>query len=158
MSLRISEMIQRTPQGDEYLEVIIPPYTPGTNRKVYLQDILSMVTSSLLTLETVDVSGGTITLDLNSIDQMMYVGSASFGTPKTIALSNATNGLVIDFKFNLSNVAAVLTFPTSFTMQTTDLRWNDGAHTFTPSATGKHEFSATFDGTDWDLKITNPYA
>lgn len=158
MSLRISEMLQRTPLGNEYLEVIIPPYTTGTNRKVYLQDILDMVASPLMTLTTTDVSGGTITLDLESLDQKMYVGSTSFGTPKTIALSNATNGLVIDFKFNLSNVAAVLSFPSSFTMQTTDLRWNDGAHTFTPAATGLHEFSATFDGTDWHLKATNPYA
>lgn len=39
-SLRISDFIQRTPDGQEYFEVIIPPFTPGTNRKVLLSDII----------------------------------------------------------------------------------------------------------------------
>lgn len=108
-------------------------------------------------VDDVDSSGGTITFDLNSKVQRMFRSPDSFATPKTIALSNTTNGLVIDFKLIMSDVAAVLSFPTNFTMQTTDLRWNDSAHTFTPSATGEHEFSATFDGTDWDMKATNPY-
>lgn len=38
-NLRISELIQRTPIGDEYFEVIISPFTPGTNRKVLLSDL-----------------------------------------------------------------------------------------------------------------------
>lgn len=108
-------------------------------------------------VNNVDTSGGTITLNLNSKVQRMFRSPDSFATPKTIALSNTTNGLVIDFKLIMSDVAAVLTFPTNFTMPTTDLRWNDSAHTFTPSATGEHEFSATFDGTDWDMKATNPF-
>lgn len=37
--LRISELTQRTPDGTEYFEVIIPPFTPGTNRKVLLSDL-----------------------------------------------------------------------------------------------------------------------
>lgn len=108
-------------------------------------------------VSNVDSSGATITLNLNSKVQRMFRSPDSFATPKTIALSNTTNGLVIDFKLIMSDVAAVLTFPTNFTMPTTDLRWDDSAHTFTPSAIGEHEFSATFDGTDWDMKATNPF-
>lgn len=40
--LRISELIQRTPNGQEYIEVIIPPFTPGTNRKVLLSDLAAI--------------------------------------------------------------------------------------------------------------------
>jgi hypothetical protein len=36
---KISGLIQRTPDGTEYFEVIIPPFSPGTNRKVLLSDL-----------------------------------------------------------------------------------------------------------------------
>lgn len=42
---RISELIQRTPNGQEFLEVIIPPFTSGTNRKVLLSDISTYLLS-----------------------------------------------------------------------------------------------------------------
>jgi hypothetical protein len=121
--------------------------------------VVSGGVGSQLTRETVDVSGGTITLDFDDRKERLFIGSASFGTPKTIALANDTAALCMNFKFNFSNVAAVLTFPTTFTMQTLDsLRWNDGAHTFTPSATGLHVFTATYDGTDWHLTASGPYS
>jgi hypothetical protein len=113
----------------------------------------------VLDLATPSTAGGTITLDFNNQVQRMFVGSASFATPKTIALSNDTNGLVLNLVLTLTNVAAVLTFPSTFTMLATEggARWNDGAKTFTPAATGKHEFSATWDGTDWNMKATTTY-
>lgn len=43
--LRISELTQRTPDGLEYFEVIIPPFSPGTNRKVLLSDIFAQLNS-----------------------------------------------------------------------------------------------------------------
>lgn len=160
---KISQLIQRTPNGQEYLEVIIPPFTAGTNRKVLLSDIIALVAAQNdLDLATTSTAGGTITLDMNSQVQRMFVGSTSFGTAKAIALSNDTDAfesaiaLVFNLVLTLTNAAAVLTFPISFTMQ--DSRWNDVAHTFTPIGTGKHEFSATWDGTDWNLKATYPYS
>lgn len=98
-------------------------------------------------------AGGTITLDMDSRVQKIFVGSASFGTAKAIALSNTTNSLVLSLFLNLTNVAAVLTFPSSFTMPTWDNRWSDGAHTFTPASTGVYEFSAVFNGTDWCMLV-----
>lgn len=44
---KISELIQRTPIGDEYLEVIIPPFTAGTNRKVLLSDLYTYVSGTI---------------------------------------------------------------------------------------------------------------
>lgn len=40
---RISELIQRTPNGQEFMEVIIPPFTAGTNRKVLLSDLAAIL-------------------------------------------------------------------------------------------------------------------
>lgn len=273
--LRISALIQRTPDGTEFVEVIIPPFTPGTNRKVLLSALLALaggggtwgsITGTLsaqtdlytylrgtrtvtgagasvqtddnsliifnsatpfnftldqltantkiafqnigagvvtfingsgvtlsgeatlpaaigtefpsafvfyptattprisngnanrLSLETVDTTGGTVTLDFANKIERMFIGSASFATSKTIALSNDTNALVLNMVFTITNVAGTVVFPTTFTMQTTDSRWTDGSHTFTPAVTGKYEFSAVWDGTDWNLKVTNAYA
>lgn len=39
-NLKISQLIQRTPDGQEYFEVIIPPFTRGTNRKVLLSNLI----------------------------------------------------------------------------------------------------------------------
>lgn len=44
---RISELIQRTPNGQEFFEVIIPPFTPGTNRKVLLSDLAAILGGSV---------------------------------------------------------------------------------------------------------------
>lgn len=110
---------------------------------------------------TPSTSGGTITLDCNDQVQRMFVGSASFATPKTIALSNDSNALVINFVFTITNVAGVLTFPSTFKMesfeQTALARWDDTAHTFTISGTGRHQFSATWDGTNWNMVATTPF-
>jgi len=119
---------------------------------------LTTIGAPLLSLEVPDTTGGTITEDCKNQQQCMFVGSASFAGPKTIAHANDTNTLVKNSVYTLTNLAAVITFPTSYTMQANDSRWNNGAHTFTPAVVGKHEFSATWDGTDWNLKVTSPYS
>lgn len=148
---KISELTAATLplNGADELEVL----QGGVNKrapKSAFGDVLDSATPS--------TTGATITLDMNSQFQRMFVGSASFAGAKAIALSNTTNALVLNLVLTLTNVAAVLTFPSTFTMQSVDSRWNDGAKTFTPSGVGKHEFSATWDGTDWNMKVTFPYS
>ncbi len=92
-------------------------------------------------LVTVSTAGGTITLDYALKQQRVFEGGASFATPKTIAESNASNARAGEASFNLTNVAAVLTFPSDFSMPATDTRWDDGAKTFTPDTTGNHVFT-----------------
>jgi hypothetical protein len=116
------------------------------------------IAAAALDSTTPSTAGGTITLDFNSKVERMFVGSASFGTAKAIALSNDGSALVLNMVLTLSNVAAVLTFPSTFTMSTADSRWADAGHTFTAQIVGKYEFSATWDGTDWNLKVAGPYS
>jgi hypothetical protein len=108
-----------------------------------------------LTSNSASTVGGTVTLDMNSEFQRMFVGSATFASSKTIALSNTTNALVFDFHFEVTNVAATLVFPASFLMA--DTNFNTGTDTWTPPSTGKYEMGASYDGTNWKVKITGPF-
>lgn len=103
-----------------------------------------------------DTSGATITLDFDSGSDYVFVGSASFATAKTIALDNDTNALRLVFLFQITNVAATLTFPSSFTMS--DALWNSSSQVWTALDTGKFKARAEFDGTNWHMEITGPYS
>lgn len=111
-----------------------------------------LFSSASIDVSTVSTASGTITLNFDSRSERIFLGSASFATPKTIALSNATNALVLDFEFNITNAAAILTFPSSFTMS--DVRWDSGAKTWEPSDLGVFKAHAYFNGTNWRLDIS----
>lgn len=115
----------------------------------------NQVAAALLSRLQVDTSGATITLNFNSFANRKFYGSASFAAAKTIALSNSTNAVELTFFFTITNVAAALTFPSSFTMS--DPRWNDSSHVWTSIDTGKFKAKAEFDGTDWHMEIFGPY-
>lgn len=136
--------------GTNYPSAFVFYHTATTPR-------VSMGGTNGLASASADTSGATITLNFNSERERIFVGSASFGTAKAVTLSNETNGLVMILFLNLTNVAAVLSFDTDFTMMASDGRWNDSAHTFTPQTTGLHKFSAVFNGTDWVMEASNPY-
>lgn len=99
-------------------------------------------------------AGSSITLDMGSKTQKMFVGSASFASPKTIAMSNTANALLFNFFFEVTNVAAVLTFPGSWISSNTDFDGTD----WTPPATGKYELGGSYDGTNWYIKVDGPFA
>jgi hypothetical protein len=130
----------------------------GVNKKAPKSAVGDSVSQDL-TVATASTASGTITLDMDSDVQKMFVGSASFSTPKTMALSNTTNALVFTFLFTITDLAATLTWPSAFTMQEVDARWNTTSNVFTATATGTLECSATtYDaGTTWRLKISHRY-
>jgi len=105
---------------------------------------------------SVSTSGGTITLNFDSTTERVFVGNATFAGPKTIALSNSSYAAILEFVFAITNVAAVLTFPSTFIMN--DVRWDAGAKTWTPDDTGTFKAKATWNGTNWLLDISQPYA
>lgn len=105
---------------------------------------------------TASTAGGTITLDFNGLPDVLFVGSASFATAKDIALANNSNALFMSFVFNVTNVAAVLTFPNEFVAD--DIRWDAGSQEWTPDQIGLFRLDAIFNGVDWMIeKITGPY-
>jgi hypothetical protein len=106
---------------------------------------------------SVSTSTGTITLNFDSTVERVFVGNATFATAKDIALINDTYASIFEFVFEITNVAAELEFPTEFVMN--DVRWEVSvAKTWTPDAVGKYKAKAVWDGTDWLLDISQPYA
>jgi len=98
-------------------------------------------------------AGGTITLDMNSLRQRLFVGSASFAAAKILALSNTTNALLFSFVFQVTNVAAVITMPADFIMADPFFDGDD----WTPAVIGVYELGGTWNGTGWVVKIAGPF-
>lgn len=100
-------------------------------------------------------AGATITLDCNSQIQRSFVGSATFATPKTLALSNTTNTLFFNVYLEVTDVAAVLTVPADWLMSIADFDGDD----WNPPAVGKYEFGGSFDDTNnvWYVKVSGPF-
>lgn len=115
--------------------------------------VANLTARYILDQATPSTAGSTITLDMNSQIQRMFVGSASFATAKTLALSNTTNALVFNFSYTVTNVAAVITMPSSFVMSDPNFDGDD----WVPPLTGNYEMGGTFDGTNWLVKIAGPY-
>lgn len=105
-------------------------------------------------LQTVDVSGATPVINLASNRRMQYVGSASIGANKTFSLAAQENALSFKFIFTLSAVY-YLQWPSTFKMS--DALWDSGTKRWTPEQAGTYVAEALKDGTNWYLKISNPY-
>lgn len=104
---------------------------------------------------TPSVAGGTITLDMNSQKQRSFIGSATFAAAKILALSNTTSSLFFNFIFEITSVAAVLTFPSDWLSSSLDFNGTD----WTPPNTGKFEFGGSFDDVNnfWYVKVSGPF-
>lgn len=115
------------------------------------------VVASGLDSVTVSTASGTITLNLNNQTERMFKGSANIGAVKTWALSNDASGLFIpSVRFTMTTTDDQ-TFPAAFKMATFDANWNNATKKWTPPDVGTYEMSATFDGTNWLMKIQGPY-
>lgn len=123
----------------------------GTSVQGTLQRIANLSGGVLSVVTT----AGTITLNFANKIQRNFAGATSFATPKTVARSNDTNAVRFEFTFEITNVAAVLTF-TGYKMS--DVRWDATSDEWEPAETGKYKAIATYDGTDWLLDISpSPY-
>lgn len=97
--LRISALIQRNPDGTEYVEVIIPPFTPGTNRKVLLSDLLALAGGAVSS-----VNGRTGAV----VGVQDLVNSAT-------ALTSGASIALTAIKHTLSTALAAITFTITYT-------------------------------------------
>lgn len=99
-------------------------------------------------LLSVSTSGSTITLTFGSgvlAHQRRFFGSASFATPKTIALASDSEANHFTFLFTITDVAATLTFPASF--KSSDFRF--ASLVFTALEIGTYKMTADYDGNSW---------
>lgn len=108
---------------------------------------------------TVDVSGGTITLNMGNLKERTFVGLTSIGAIKTWAFSNAAVAIMIhSLKFVMTTLS-IQTFPANVHMANISADWDDTAHQWTPPATGIYEAVLSHDVTanTWLMKINGPF-
>jgi len=111
--------------------------------------------SSLIRLSVVTTTAP-IVIDMNSLEEVMFVGSSNIGSAKTWSITNVGLALLIpSLKFTMTTLD-IQTFPSNFKMS--DARWDTVAHTWTPLDTGTYEFSLSYDGTEWLMTcLGGPY-
>jgi hypothetical protein len=111
----------------------------------------------ILTSSSTSTASGTVTLDMNSLTQKIFYGSASFATSKTMAFSNTTNALVFTFHFEITNVAGTVVFPANVVMS--DPLWDTATQTWTPLSIGLYEMVGRYNAatSNWKVSIDGPY-
>lgn len=135
----------------------------GTDNAKFVSS--STFTTSKHPLESVSVTttGGTVTIDfdLGSADdaiQKIFIGSNTWATSKTLSFSNATNALVFNFHFEVTNVAGEIVCSTCIAAASAvSGTWDSGSDTWTPAEIGKYEMGGTWDGSAWKIKIIGPF-
>ncbi len=109
-----------------------------------------------MALFSVDTTGATITLTFGNgvlAYQRRFKGSASFSTPKTIALAFNTNANHFTFIFEITAVAATLTFPAGF--KSGDSRYNNPTPLmFTSDEIGIFKVTGDLFGSSWILEFS----
>lgn len=173
-NLRISELTQRAPDGTEYIEVIIPPFTPGTNRKVLIQDLIDLVPGGggggnveSVTGDGVDntdvdnpiinnshldpvasaIVTTTLTLNINSQRERNFDLTTTASGNFTIAFSNNSNHVRSKLFLRVTG-AIVITMPSAVIMDLFEksvARWDDSANTLTLTGVTASPFMITFD-------------
>lgn len=133
--------------GTELLEIL----QGGVNKKGTILDLIAL--GGVLDLVSASTANPTITLTFGSgiaAYRRAFYGSASFAGPKTIALASDTVANHFTFIFEITDLAAALTFPASF--KSGDTRWISLVWTATETGI----FKATGDkyGSTWIVEFS----
>jgi hypothetical protein len=94
-----------------------------------------------------------IVLNFDGRKNRKFVTTANIAAPKTITATNDTNKGHFDYTFPISNVAGVLTCPTTFKMNDVRKSGND----WTPDSVGRYKWIGDWDGTNWNIDVYGPY-
>jgi hypothetical protein len=89
------------------------------------------------------VSSGTMTLDIASKEEIRFEDTTARSSNFTIAFSSESNAEFFEVNVPITGTV-VITLPSSVVMQTSDLRWNNGAKTLTVVGTTASPFILIF--------------
>lgn len=98
----------------------------------------------------VPVAPANLAMNMGSKQQVDFIPSGNITAPKTWVISNETEAYQFNMRFTLTGLDAQ-TMPVNFQMA--DPLWNPATNVWTPIDIGTYEALATFDGTNWFLKI-----
>jgi len=107
-------------------------------------------------MATVDVTGGTLTLDCQNMEYAKFKGSANITANKAISISNVTNLVKIDPFFFECNANVELSWPETSYRDYNDGRWNPGTQVWVAPVAGKYKAIIDYDGTNFYVDIL-PY-
>lgn len=105
--------------------------------------------SSAWSRAAVDVSGGTIDLNMAGTQLREFTPSGAITAPKTWQVSNGGSAFQFRFRFTVDDLH-VQTL-TGFKMS--DARWNAGTEEWTPDDIGEYQAVGHYNGTDWYVEI-----
>lgn len=98
-------------------------------------------------------SQSTGTLNFLSLQRFVFA-ITGIGAPLTFSHVADANLLKVDFSFDITDLAGVLTFPSNYRMMTGDGRWDSGDFSFTATEIGVYKGVATKSGSAWLLSIS----
>lgn len=129
----------------------------GVSSKTTTQDIANL-SSGGLDLVTVDTSPGTFEFDFQLKQQRVFNCAPVFTGVKSINLSNFANAVSFQFILEISGGAALTFVSVGSGIRMDDVRWNLSPDIWIEPGDGKFLGEATYDGTDWYIKISGgPY-
>lgn len=127
--------------GDKGDVIVSSGGTVWTVKKDYVNSIVSTAPS-------------TINLAFLSKERGYFSGSAPFAGPKSVVLATEANATEGRFMFEVTNLAANVTFPTNF--RSDDPRFN--LNVFTPLDIGLHKAVLTRYGSLWLIDFSGVYS
>jgi len=140
-------------------EEIIALVQGGASKQTTVQEVVNLAVG-INEVGFTDLGTGSGTLDLNFGDAYIgfFRGQTSFATAKNVTTSVDSNAFQFHFSFQISNVAATLTFPSGYTGDSSDPRWDSTNRRWTADSIGKYKVVGTFDGAEWKVEFsTGPF-
>jgi hypothetical protein len=131
----------------------------GVSKKTTAQAVADLGTGGTLTLVDVDTSPGTFNFDFeDNVERIFNCTPAFGGGSKMINLSNHLNALSFKFIIEISGGTGLQFTAIGSGIRMDDVRWNLSPDIWIEPSDGKFLGEATYDGTDWFIKISGgPY-
>jgi hypothetical protein len=126
-------------------------YTGGTRSDISSYRLVAAEGNAV----TISPTSG-IALEFNSRKTRDFITTVNIATPKTVTELNDTAATKFTYTFPISDVAGVLTLPSTYKMNDIRKSGND----WTPDIVGQFvmEGKRAANGTDWNVVISGPYA
>lgn len=106
----------------------------------------------------VDTSPGTFEFDFEEKKERIFSCNPAFTGAKSINLLNFVNAVSFKFIIEISGGAALTFVSVGSGIRMDDIRWNLSPDIWIEPSDGKFLGEATYDGTDWFIKISGgPY-
>jgi len=112
----------------------------------------SLVFLTNMSVKAINTSGASAAINLNSGKSVNFAGDTIITSAFTFSISNTTNASYFNLIFAITGVP-VITFPGSAWLMN-DIRWNNGARTWTPVEEGLYKLTALWNGTYWFVDIS----